>query len=85
MLNPQSNEALRGALAGGGGGGGGGRKRKESWQLRQRNLNICIEEVAKKCRLAEMTLVMTSLPLALVFQCLFTFALVSTSPGLAEI
>ena len=33
-------------------------------------------EVDAKCLLAEMTLVMTSLPLTRVFQCLFTFALI---------
>ena len=54
-----------------------GGKRKESLQLRLRNLNICIEKVDTKCRLADMTLIMTLLPLALVFQCLFTFTLVS--------
>ena len=40
------------------------------------NLNICIEKVDAKCLLVEMTLVMTSLPLTRVFQCLFTFALI---------
>ena len=54
-------------------------KRKERLQLHFRNLNICIEKVNVKCWLAEMTLVMTSLLLARVFQHLFTFALVSTS------
>ena len=49
------------------------------------NLNICIEKVDAKCWLAEMTLVMTSLPLALVFQCLFIFALVSAWRWLTEI
>ena len=49
------------------------------------NLNICIEKVDAKCWLAEMTLVMTSLPLALVFQCLFIFALVSAWCWLTEI
>ena len=44
-----------------------GRKRKESLQLRLWNLNICIEKVDAKCWLAEMTLVMTSLLLARVF------------------
>ena len=38
-------------------------KRKENLQLRLWNLNIWIEKVEAKCRLAEMTLVMTSLPL----------------------
>ena len=60
-------------------------KRKDSLQLRLWNLNICIEKVDAKCWLAEMTLVMTLLPLAHVFQCLFTFALVSASRRLAEI
>ena len=62
-----------------------GGKREESLQLRLWNLNICIEKVQAKCWLVEMTLVMTSLPLARVFQCLFTFALVSTSRWLVEI
>ena len=47
---------------------------RESLQLRLWNLNICIQKVDAKCWLAEMTLAMTSLPLARVFQCLFTFA-----------
>ena len=51
-------------------------KRKESLQLRLWNLNSCIKKVDAKCWLAEMTLVMTSLPLTRVFQCLFTSALV---------
>ena len=46
------------------------------FKLRLWNLNICIEKVDAKCLLAEMTLVMTSLPLTRVFQCLFTFALI---------
>ena len=62
-----------------------GGKRKENLQLRLWSLNICIEKVDAKCSLAKMTLVMTSLPLARVFQCLFTFALVSASRLLAEI
>ena len=45
-------------------------------QLRLWNLNICIEKVDAKCLLVEMTLVMTSLPLTRLFQCLFTFALI---------
>ena len=40
-----------------------GQKRKESSQLHFWNLNICIEKVDVKYRLAEMTLVITSLPL----------------------
>ena len=64
---------------------GRGEKRKESLQLRRWNLNICIEIVDAKCWLAEMTFVMTSLPLARVFQCLVTFALVSASRWLPEI
>ena len=46
-------------------------KRKGSLQLRLWNLNICIKKVNAKCWLAEMTLVMMSLPLAHVFQCFF--------------
>ena len=56
-----------------------GGKRRGSLQLRFRNLNICIEKVDTKCWLADVTLVMTSLPLAVVFQCLFTFTLVSAT------
>ena len=43
------------------------------------------QKVDKKCWLAKMTLVTTSLSLVCVFQYLFTFALVSTSRWLAEI
>ena len=56
-----------------------GGKRKESLQLCLCNLNICIKKVNAKCRLMEMT-VTTSLPFACVFQCLFTFALISALP-----
>ena len=66
-------------------GAGGGEKRKKGWQLCLRNFNICIENVDVKCCLVELTLVMMSLPLAQVFQCLFTFALVSPWRWLAEI
>ena len=44
-----------------------------------------LENVDAKCWLAEMTLEMTSLPLARVFQCLFSFALVSASRWLTKI
>ena len=44
-----------------------GGQRKGSLQLRLCNLNICIENVDAKCCLAEATLVMSSLPFALVF------------------
>ena len=47
--------------------------------------NICIEKADAKGWLAKMTIVMTSLPWARGFQCLFTFALVSASCWLAEI
>ena len=43
------------------------------------------QKVDAKCWLAEMTLVMMSLPLACVFQCLFTVALISASRWFAEI
>ena len=46
------------------------------FKLRLWNLNIYIEKVDAKCLLAVMELVMTSLPLTCVFQCLFTFALI---------
>ena len=71
-------QAHRGALVAGG-------KRKESFQLRLWNLNICFEQIDAKCWLAKMTSVMTSLPLARIFQCLFIFALFSASRWLAEI
>ena len=60
-------------------------KRKESLQLYLWNLNICIEKVNEKCWLVEVTLVMMSLPLVCVFQCLFTLLLVSALSWLAEI
>ena len=44
-----------------------GGKRKDNMQLRLWNLKICIEKVDAKCWLAEMTLIMASLPLAHVF------------------
>ena len=45
------------------------------------NLNICIENVDAKCWLAQMTLDMTSLPLAHIFLCsCFTFALRCFAP-----
>ena len=66
-------QALPGALA------AGREKERRALQLRLWNLNICSEKVDAKCGLAEMTLVLTSLPLAHAFQCLFTFALVSAS------
>ena len=47
--------------------GRSGGKRKESLQLRLWNLNICIEKVNAKCLLAEMTLLVASLPLAFAF------------------
>ena len=67
-------QALWGALA--------AEREKDNLQLRLWNLNICIEKVDAKCWLAEMTLVMKSLPLARVFKvCLhslsgFRFALI---------
>ena len=60
-------------------------KRKESLQLYLWNLNICIEKVNEKCWLVEVTLVMMSLPLVCVFQCLFTLPLISALRWLAEI
>ena len=61
-----------------------GGKMKESLQLRLWNLNNCIEKVDANAD-AEMTLLMTSLTLASVFQCLFTFALVLASCWFPEI
>jgi len=46
---------------------------------------MCIKKVEVKCWLAEMILVTMSLPLACIFQCLFTSVLVSASHWLAEI
>ena len=40
-------------------------------------LNICMEKVDAKCWLAEMTVVIMSLPLACVLQSLFIFVVVS--------
>ena len=64
-------QAIRGALAGG---------REREGELATTSLefimNIYIKKVDADCLLAEMTLVMTSLLLARVFQCLFTFALI---------
>ena len=62
-----------------------GGKGKESLLLCLWKLNICIAKVDAKCWLVKMTLVMTSLPLGRVFQCLLSFALVSTPCWLAEI
>ena len=50
-----------------------GGKRKESLQLRLWNLNICIKKVDAKCWLAEMTLVIMSLPFAHAFTCFSKF------------
>ena len=50
-----------------------GGKRKDSLQLCLWNLNICIKKIDVKCWLAEMTLVMTSLPLACAFMCFSMF------------
>ena len=60
-------------------------KSKESFQQCLWNLNICIKKVDAKCLLAEMTLVMMSLPLACFLQCLFTCVLFTASCSLAEI
>ena len=46
---------------------------KDSLQLRLWNLNICIEKVDAKKLLAELTLVMTSIPLARAFTCFLMF------------
>ena len=46
---------------------------------------ICNEKVDAKCWLAKLTLVMTLLPLARGFQCLFTLVLVFVSRRLAQI
>ena len=64
---------MRASSPGRSGCGAARREKEESSQL-----------VDAKCWLAEMTLVMTSIPLARVFRCLFTFALDSASRWLAE-
>ena len=65
-------------------GGGAGKGRRACNYVAQ-YLSFCIENVDANCWLAEMTLVMTSLPLTRLFQCLFSFALVSASRWLAKI
>ena len=63
-----------------------GGKRKGSLQLHLWNLNICTKKVNAKRWLAEMTLVMTSLPKGTCFSIFFfTFTLISASRWLAEI
>ena len=80
FLKKKKKKTCKLSGASGGGAEKGRRTCNHIW-----NLNICIEKVDAKCWLAEMTLVMTSLPLALVFQCLFIFALVSAWRWLTEI
>ena len=66
-------QALQGPL-----GGGVGKGKRDCNYVS--GLNICMEKVHAKCLLAEMTLVITSLPpLACVSQCLFIFVVVSAS------
>ena len=72
-------QALRATLA-----AGRGKERELATTVRLWNLNIYIEKVDAKCWLAKMTLVMTSLPLARVSQCLSTVAIVSASRWLGE-
>ena len=77
--------SLRASSPGCSGGGAG-----KGWDLATtclefKYLHRQIEKVAAKCWLAEMTLIMTQFPLACVFQCLFTLALISASRWLAEI
>ena len=66
-----------------GGAAGAGKGRRACNYVSRINLNICIEKyinkVDTKCWLAEMTLVLKSLPLSRAFQWLFTLALVSAS------
>ena len=50
-----------------------GGKRKDSLLLCLWNLNICIKKIDANCWLVEMTLVMTSLPLACAFMCFSMF------------
>ena len=70
--------ALGGAL-------GGEWKKEGELAITSLEFEYLIEKVDAKCWLVEMTSVMMSLPLACVFQCLFTFVLVSTSGWLVKI
>ena len=64
-----SEQALRGTFS-------SGREKEGELATHLWNLNTCIEKVDAKCWLAEMTLVMTSLPLARVYiRARFRFAL----------
>ena len=74
-------QGLRGTLA-------SGREKEGEFATHLWNLNICMEKVNAKCWLAEMTLVMTSLPLVRAFtrfSMFVWFLLVSASRWLAEI
>ena len=71
-------QALQGALA-------TGRQKEGELATHLWNLNICIKIVNAKCWLVKMTLVMTLLLLAHIFQCLFKFVFVSALRWLSEI
>ena len=62
-------QALRGALA-------AGREKEGKLVTTSLEFEYLHQKVDAKCWLAEMTLVMSSLPLTRVFQCLLTFALI---------
>ena len=69
MSMPMLRSSLRASYTGHSGGGEGkGRRAVRLW-----NFNICIKKVDAKCWLAEMTLVMMSLPLAYAFMCFSMF------------
>ena len=83
----QYQDSLRTSSPGRSGGGAGNGRRACNY-VSGLWISICIGNVDTKCWLAEMTLVMTSLPFARVFQCFFFFftsALVFASRWLAEI
>ena len=71
-------QALQGALA-------TGQQKEGELATHLWNLNICIKIVKAKCWLVKMTLVMTLLLLAHIFQCLFKFVFVSASRWLSDI
>ena len=58
---------------------GGGREKEGELATMSLNFGYLHRKVDAKCWLAKVTLVVTSLSFARVFQCLFTFVLVSAS------
>ena len=72
----QYQDSLRTSSPGRSGGGAGNGRRACNY-VSGLWISICIGNVDTKCWLAEMTLVMTSLPFARVFQCFFFFFYIS--------